>query len=144
MIGLSLSLIFLVIRPQGARGCPSAESDTNWTGYWPEPAALRRPGQGHRRVSRAQCLRAPLFSTQKHARTLTLYRCLVQPQAVTSNRNQVSRNRLVKTNHQMFFGRLPRPREAYVCPLDSVGLIGVSQSALLLHFQVFVGGGGGA
>jgi hypothetical protein len=29
LIGLSLSLIFLVMRHQGSRGCPSPESDTN-------------------------------------------------------------------------------------------------------------------
>jgi len=46
--------------------------------------------------------------------------------AVTSNRNQVSSDRLAKTLHQMFCGRPPRPRSAFVCPLDNGGLIRVS------------------
>ena len=45
--------------------------------------------------------------------------------AVTSNRNQVSSDRLAKTLHQMFCGRPPRPRSAFVCPLDNGGLIRV-------------------
>ena len=43
LIGLSLSLIFLVMRQQVSRGCPSPESDTNWEGLTTQPAILRRP-----------------------------------------------------------------------------------------------------
>ena len=86
-------------------------------------------------MSRAQCLRAPLFSTQKYARTLTLQRCLVQPQAATSNRNQVSRRYLVPTVHSVFFGRPSRPRNASVCPLDIGGLKGVRPPHPLRSFH---------
>lgn len=58
-------------------------------------------------------------------RVATLKRGLVQPQAVTSNRNEVSRTRLARRGHQLFFGRPPRSRSAFVCPLDTGGLIGV-------------------
>jgi len=44
---------------------------------------------------------------------------------VTSNRNQVSCDRLAKMAYQMLFGRPLRPRDASVCPLDNGGLIGV-------------------
>jgi hypothetical protein len=108
------------------RGCPSAESDTNWTSHRLEPAVLSRPARGHRRVSRAWRLRVPLFPVEHcSAETSTLNRCLVQPQAVTSNRNQVSHKRLAKVIHHLFLGRPPRPRDASVCPLDNGGLIGV-------------------
>ncbi len=62
VIGLSLSLICLVLRHQGPRGCPSAESGTHEECLRTQPAALKRLGRGHRRISRVQCLRALLFS----------------------------------------------------------------------------------
>ena len=56
--------------------------------------------------------------------TLILHRCVVQLQAVTSNRNEVSRRSLRRTTHRLFHRRPPRPRRASVCPLDIGGLIG--------------------
>ena len=35
------------------------------------------------------------------------------------------------TTHRLFIGRLPRPRDASVCPLDNGGLIGVRQNSRL-------------
>ena len=43
LIGLSLSLIFLVIRHQVLRGCPSPESETHEECLRTQPATLRRP-----------------------------------------------------------------------------------------------------
>jgi len=37
----------------------------------------------------------------------------VQPEAATSNRNQVSPDRLAKTVHYVFFGRPPRRRATH-------------------------------
>ena len=125
VIGSSLPLIFLVIRPQGSRGCPSAESDPNWTGHRLEPAALSRPGRGHRSVSRTWDFRVPLFPAERHTGTSILNRCLGSPWAVASIRNQVSRKHLASTIHQLLPGRPPRPRDASVCPLDNGGLISV-------------------
>ncbi len=49
-------------------------------------------------------------SAENHSpETSTRKRCLVQPQAVTSNRNQVSRTRLVATSHRFLRGG-PPPR----------------------------------
>jgi hypothetical protein len=130
MIGRPLSLTCLVARHQAPRGCPSAESDTHEECLRAQPAASRRPGRGYRSVSRAWRLRRPLFSPHNGKRTSTLNRCLVQPQAVTSTRNQVSRNPLARMIHQMFFGRPLRPRDALVYPLDTGGLIGVRSRPL--------------
>jgi hypothetical protein len=44
LIGLSLLLIFLVIRHQGSRGCPSPESGTNWECLRTQPACLEKTG----------------------------------------------------------------------------------------------------
>jgi len=44
LIGPSLSLIFLVIRHQGSRGCPSTESDTNWESLRTQPACIEKIG----------------------------------------------------------------------------------------------------
>ena len=52
LIGLSLPLTFLVTCHQVSRGCPSLESDTNEEGLTTQPALVRRPARGHRRVSR--------------------------------------------------------------------------------------------
>ena len=76
--------------------------------------------------------------------TSILNRCLVQPTGCDQQPKSSQLRTLGEDGSLNVIGWLPRPRDAYVCPLDSVGLIGVSQSALLLHFQVFVGGGGGA
>jgi len=51
LIGLSLSLICLVIRHQVLRGCPSPESDTHEEWLRTQPALLRRPAWGYRSVS---------------------------------------------------------------------------------------------
>jgi len=124
-VGLSLPLTGLVMRHQVSGGCPSAESGTNEECLWTQPAALR-PGRGHRRVSRAWDLRVPLFpvehTPQKHRPSIGVW---YSPQAVTSNRNQVSRRYLATTTHHLFLGRPPRPRDASVCPLDNGALIGV-------------------
>lgn len=65
-----------------------------------------------------------LFPVQYVPReTVILKRCVVQPQAVTSNRNQVSRMYLATTTHRLFHGRPPRPRSASVCPLDTGALL---------------------
>ena len=123
-MGLSLSLISLVIRPQVHSGCSSAESETNEECLTTQSATIEKTGtRAHKSFSGVASGR-PLFSTQRE-RISTLHRCLVQQQAVTSNGNQVGHKRLGKMTHQMFFGRSPRPRDASVCPLDNVGLIGV-------------------
>ena len=126
VIGLSLSRICLVRRHHVPRGCPSAESGTHEECLRTQPAALRRPGRGHSRVSRAWRLRVPLFPVAHcSTETVTLHRCVVQLQAVPNTRNEVSRKRLAMMLHHLFHGRPPRPRDASVCPLDTGGLIGV-------------------
>jgi len=52
----------------------------------------------------------------------TLNRCLVPLQAVASNRNAVSRDRLARTLHYLCRRRPPRPRAASAYPLDTGAL----------------------
>jgi len=44
LIGLSLSLIFLVMRHQVSRGCPSPESDTHEECLRTQPATIEKTG----------------------------------------------------------------------------------------------------
>ena len=44
LIGPSLPLIFLVIRHQGSRGCPSAESGTHEACSRTQPATIEKTG----------------------------------------------------------------------------------------------------
>jgi hypothetical protein len=129
LIGLSLPLLCLVIRPQVPSSCPSPEAATHEECFRTHPVALRRPEQGgYTRVSRAWRLRAPLFSVEQCCpEPAPLNRCVVPPQAVSSHRNQVNRRSLLTTFHSLFCGWPPRPRRASVCLLDNESLIGVNR-----------------
>jgi len=111
LLGPSLPLTLLVLRHHVPRGCPATESDTHEECLRTQPATLRRPERGHRRVSRAWDLRVPLFHVEpaprKHRPSIGVW---CSSQAVTSNRNQVSRTCLVTTTHPLFHGRPPRLR----------------------------------
>jgi hypothetical protein len=81
------------------------------------------PRGGDSRVSQAWPLQGPLFPAAScSSETLIRHRCVVQPQAVTSTRNQVSRTYVVPTFHSRFFGRSSHLRTASVYPLDTGGL----------------------
>jgi len=136
---VSLSLTFLVLRHQGARGCPSAESDTHEECLWTQPAGIEKTGLRAQKSFSGVVPTGNAVSRKQHSpETLTLKRCLVQPQAVTSNGNHVSRNRLAKRVHQLLFERPPRPRDASVCPLDTGALIGVGLFFSCLPYGTFL------
>ncbi len=130
LLGPSLLLIFLVRRHQVPRGCPSAESETHEECLWTQPAPLRRPGRGHRRVSRTWCLRVPLFPVEHcSTETLILNRCLVQPTGCDQQR-KLSQPRSLGYDDSLCVSRTatPPPCDASVCPLDTGALIGVRLS----------------
>jgi hypothetical protein len=126
VIGRSLPLLCLVIRHQVHCGCPSPESETNEECFWTQPAGLEKTGMRAQKSFSDVTPVGLLFPLPDVPRdTVILKRCVVQLQAVTSNRNQVSRRYLAMTTHHVFLGRPPRPRSAPVRPLDNGGLIGV-------------------
>ena len=109
MIGLSLSLI-LVMRHQGSRGCPSAESGTHEECLTTQPAGIEKTGlRAQKRVSGVALAGATVSRGTYSAETSTLYRCVVQLQAVTSNRNEVSRRYLSMTLTVCFSDGYPAP-----------------------------------
>ena len=131
-MGRALVLLCLGIRPPGARGCPVTESGTTWECLTTQPAAVRRPAQGHTRVSRTWSLRRRLCPGQNVPRdTVILKRGVVQLQAVSRTRKEVSHRYLRRAPHRLFRGRPPRPRRASVCPLDTGALRGVRR----VHFE---------
>jgi transposase len=93
LIGRSLSLLCVVMRHQGSRGCPSTESGTHEACPRTQPTTLRRPGGGHTRVARAWPRRRPLLSTHKVREYRPSRGVWRRPRAVTSTRNQVSHKR---------------------------------------------------
>ena len=68
-------------------------------------------------------------------RTSTLNRCLVQPTGCDQQPKSSQPQSLGKDDHQMFLGRLPRPRDAFVCPLDTGGLIRVRHAPTVATYD---------
>ncbi len=136
VIGPSLPLICLVIRHHVSRGCPSPESETHEECPWTQPVALRDRNEGTEVfLGRGLCGDHYLLHQE-----LRRYRPAIgvwcSARAVTSTRHQVSSDRLAKTLHHMFCGRPPRPRRAFVCPLDTGGLIRVRRCLFFSTYTV--------
>jgi hypothetical protein len=102
LIGRSLSLTFLVIRHQVPRGCPFTESSTHEECLWTQPACCEKTGTRAQKGFSGVALAGTTVLHPTSERISTLNRCLVQPQAVTSNRNQVSCKSLALAFHFLF------------------------------------------
>ena len=126
LIGPSLSLICLVIRHQGSCGCPSPESGTHEEGLRTPPACGEQTGRRARKsFSGVAFANATVSCGPCSTATSTLHRCLVQRTCCDPQPQSSQLRSLGKVDHQILLGRLPRPRDALVCPLDNGGLTGV-------------------
>jgi hypothetical protein len=111
LIEPSLPLICLVRRHQVSRGCPSPEFDTHAEGLPTHPAGSEWTGRrAQKSFSGATPAGAAVCPENPSPATVPLKRCLVQPQAVTSKRNQVRRPYVATTTHYLLRGGLPRLR----------------------------------
>lgn len=137
MSGRALPLIFLVIRQHVARGCPSTEPSPSQECFRTQPACGEKARlRGRKRGSDGASAEAPGPRTKCFPKNIAPQEVCGAAPGCDQHPKLSQPRRFDEDGSLTVIGRPPRPRGAFVCPLDNGGLRGVSRSSV--NLRIFV------